>query len=54
MSAIQITTAAGMCAMVDMLVGGKLPMKGFVRQEQADLETFLDNRFGKYYAETGH
>jgi saccharopine dehydrogenase-like NADP-dependent oxidoreductase len=54
MSAIQITTAAGMCAMVDMLVQGKLPKKGFVRQEQADLATFLDNRFGRYYAETGH
>jgi saccharopine dehydrogenase-like NADP-dependent oxidoreductase len=35
MSAIQITTAAGICAMVDMMVAGKLPQKGFVRQEQA-------------------
>jgi saccharopine dehydrogenase-like NADP-dependent oxidoreductase len=50
MSAIQITTAAGMCAMVDLLVGGKLPRQGFVRQEQADLPSFLANRFGRYYA----
>ena len=50
MSAIQITTAAGMCAMVDLLVDGKLPKKGFVRQEQADLKAFLGNRFGKVYA----
>ncbi len=50
MSAIQITTAAGICAMVDLLVQGKLPKKGFVRQEQADLKSFLANRFGKYYA----
>jgi saccharopine dehydrogenase-like NADP-dependent oxidoreductase len=50
MSAIQITTAAGICAMVDLLVAGQLPKKGFVRQEQADLKAFLANRFGQYYA----
>ena len=50
MSAIQITTAAGICAMVDMMVAGKLPQKGFVRQEQAELKAFLANRFGRVYA----
>ena len=49
-SAIQISTAAGVCAMVDLLVAGKLPEKGFVRQEDARLEDFLSNRFGRYYA----
>ena len=49
MSAIQITTATGICAMVDLLVEGKLPQKGFVKQEQAKLSDFLANRFGKYY-----
>ena len=49
-SAIQVTTAAGICAMVDLLVEGKLPQKGFVRQEQAPLDVFLGNRFGAYYA----
>ena len=49
-SAIQITTAAGICAMVDLLVEGKLPQTGFVRQEQAPLQDFLANRFGSYYA----
>jgi saccharopine dehydrogenase-like NADP-dependent oxidoreductase len=53
MSAIQITTAAGICAMCDMLVDGKLPQKGFVRQEEATLSDFLNNRFGRYYAK-GH
>ena len=53
MSAIQITTAAGICAMCDMLVDGKLPQKGFVRQEEAKLSDFLANRFGRYYGE-GH
>jgi saccharopine dehydrogenase-like NADP-dependent oxidoreductase len=48
-SAIQITTAAGICAMVDMLIEGKLPQSGFVRQEQAPLADFLANRFGAYY-----
>jgi saccharopine dehydrogenase-like NADP-dependent oxidoreductase len=49
-SAIQITTAAGICAMVDLLREGALPRAGFVRQEDADLERFLANRFGRYYA----
>lgn len=49
-SAIQVTTAAGICAMVDLLREGKLPQKGFVRQEQAPLDVFLANRFGAYYA----
>jgi len=50
MSAIQITTAAGICAMCDLLVAGKLPQKGFVKQEEALLSDFLSNRFGRYYA----
>jgi saccharopine dehydrogenase-like NADP-dependent oxidoreductase len=50
MSAIQITTASGICAMCDLLVQGKLPQKGFVRQEEAKLPDFLANRFGRYYA----
>jgi saccharopine dehydrogenase-like NADP-dependent oxidoreductase len=50
MSAIQITTAAGICAMVDLHGAGKLPATGFIKQEQADLGDFLANRFGKYYA----
>jgi saccharopine dehydrogenase-like NADP-dependent oxidoreductase len=49
-SAIQITTAAGICAMVDLVREGALPQRGFVRQEEADLERFLANRFGRYYA----
>jgi saccharopine dehydrogenase-like NADP-dependent oxidoreductase len=49
MSAIQVTTAAGICAMCDLLVEGKLPNKGFVRQEEATLVDFLANRFGRYY-----
>jgi saccharopine dehydrogenase-like NADP-dependent oxidoreductase len=49
-SAIQVTTAAGVCAMVDLLREGSLPQHGFVRQEDARLASFLGNRFGRYYA----
>ncbi len=49
-SAIQITTSAGICAMVDLVLSGKLPGRGFVRQEDARLEDFLANRFGRHYA----
>ena len=49
MSAIQVTTAAGICAMCDLLVEKKLPQAGFVRQEDAKLSDFLANRFGRYY-----
>ncbi|HLB81288.1 MAG TPA: saccharopine dehydrogenase family protein, partial [Dongiaceae bacterium] len=49
-SAIQITTAAGLCAMVDLHGQGRLPARGFVRQEQAELGDFLANRFGCAYA----
>jgi saccharopine dehydrogenase-like NADP-dependent oxidoreductase len=49
LSAIQITTAAGLCAMVDLHREGKLPKSGFVKQEDVPLAAFLGNRFGKYY-----
>jgi saccharopine dehydrogenase-like NADP-dependent oxidoreductase len=50
LSAIQLTTASGICAMVDLVIQGKLPNHGLVRQEQASLSDFLANRFGRYYA----
>jgi saccharopine dehydrogenase-like NADP-dependent oxidoreductase len=53
LSAIQLTTAAGICAMVDLLVEGQLPQQGLVRQEQIALADFLGNRFGRYYAGQG-
>jgi saccharopine dehydrogenase-like NADP-dependent oxidoreductase len=49
-SAIQLTTAAGICGVLDLLAGGRLPQRGFVRQEDVPLEDFLANRFGKVYA----
>ncbi|MGE3172798.1 MAG: saccharopine dehydrogenase family protein [Planctomycetota bacterium] len=49
-SGIQITTAAGVCGVVDLLREGKLPQTGLVRMEQVSYTDFLANRFGKYYA----
>ena len=49
-SAIQKTTAAGVCAMVDLHGEGKLAKAGFVRPEDASLDDFTANRFGKVYA----
>ncbi|WP_417578681.1 saccharopine dehydrogenase C-terminal domain-containing protein [Pelagibacterium sp.] len=49
-SAIQITTASGIATVLDMLAAGDLPQKGFVAQEDIDLDVFLANRFGKAFA----
>jgi len=50
LSAIQITTAAALCAMLDLHRQGALPKTGFVKQEDVSLQAFLNNRFGRYYA----
>jgi saccharopine dehydrogenase-like NADP-dependent oxidoreductase len=48
-SAIQITTASAICAVLDMLKDGALRSVGFVRQEEISLDDFLANRFGRAY-----
>jgi len=52
LSAIQITTAAGLCAVLDLFREGRLPRSGFIRQEQVALPDFLGNRFGKAYTQS--
>jgi saccharopine dehydrogenase-like NADP-dependent oxidoreductase len=49
-SAIQITTAGGICAVLDMLCAGHLPQSGLIKQEEIRLQAFLANRFGRVYA----
>ncbi|WP_293675908.1 saccharopine dehydrogenase C-terminal domain-containing protein [uncultured Phenylobacterium sp.] len=49
-SAIQVTTAGAICAVLDMLAAGDLPTEGFIRQEDIPLHAFLANRFGREYA----
>ncbi len=50
LSAIQITTAAAICTVLDLLATGQLPQSGFIRQEDISLKIFLENRFGRVYA----
>jgi saccharopine dehydrogenase-like NADP-dependent oxidoreductase len=46
--AIQVTTAAGICGAIDVLLSGALgPRKGFVTVEEIPLMLFLANEFGK-------
>lgn len=48
--AIQITTASGICAPLDLVLTGKLGTKGGIVQcEDITLPQFLDNEFGRYY-----
>jgi saccharopine dehydrogenase-like NADP-dependent oxidoreductase len=47
--AIELTTAAGVCAMVDMHRRGKLPATGFIKQEECSLAEFNNSLFGLAY-----
>ena len=49
-SAIQVSTASALCALVDLWRHGKTPPTGFVKQEEIRLSEFLANRFGQVYA----
>ena len=50
LSAIQLTTAAGICTALDLVAQGRLPQQGFGGQEAVGLGDFLANRFGVAYA----
>ena len=52
-SAIQITTAAGICSVIDIVMADPTQYIGFIAQEQFRLQDILDNRFGRYYAHGG-
>ncbi|MCH9026066.1 MAG: saccharopine dehydrogenase NADP-binding domain-containing protein [Proteobacteria bacterium] len=52
-SAIQVTTAAGICSVLDLVVSNGIQYSGLVRQEDFRLKDILDNRFGKYFAHGG-
>jgi saccharopine dehydrogenase-like NADP-dependent oxidoreductase len=52
-SAIQVTTAAGICAVVDLVLQTPGRYHGFVRQEDFGLVDVLGNRFGRHYADGG-
>lgn len=50
LSAIQLSTAAGICAALDLVAHGVLAQQGFVGQEAIGLDALLNNRFGRIYA----
>ena len=50
-SAIQVTTSAGIAAVVDLVLKNPKAYQGLVRQERFSLTDVLNNRFGKAYAQ---
>jgi saccharopine dehydrogenase-like NADP-dependent oxidoreductase len=48
-SAIQRTTASGVCSVLAMYLGGKIKSKGFVKQESVSWDDFIDNKYGQVY-----
>ena len=48
-TAIELSTAHGLSAALDLFVTKKLPQKGFINQEQITLKGFFNNRFGSIY-----
>ena len=51
-TAIQRTTAAGVCVAVDLHCTGKLPKKGFIGQEDISFDAFMRSPFAECYAES--
>jgi saccharopine dehydrogenase-like NADP-dependent oxidoreductase len=49
-SAIQVSTASGVCSVVDLVLGQANEYQGLVLQEKFQLTDVLKNRFGCYYA----
>jgi saccharopine dehydrogenase-like NADP-dependent oxidoreductase len=48
-SAIQRTTASGVCSVLAMYLDGKIKSKGFVKQELVSWDDFIDNKYGQVY-----
>ena len=48
-SAIQRTTASGVCNVLTMYMEGKIKFNGFIKQESVSWNDFIDNKFGKVY-----
>lgn len=47
--AISWTTACSICAVIELVAKGKLPQKGFIKQEDISLSEFLKTKNGEYY-----
>lgn len=46
---IEITTAAGLCGALHVLLEGHAPQRGFVRMEDIGYKAFIATPFGRYY-----
>lgn len=53
-SAIQKTTALSAATVVDLYFGGRLARRGFVRQEDVALETFMHSEFAAVFGKPPH
>ncbi len=49
-SAIQRTTASGVCSVVTAYARGELTGEGFISQESVDYKAFTNNKFGQVYS----
>ncbi len=47
-SAIQLTTASSLCAVLDIVINQPKKFHGLVKQEQISLDALMNNRFGHY------
>ncbi|MEO8856030.1 MAG: saccharopine dehydrogenase C-terminal domain-containing protein [Burkholderiaceae bacterium] len=52
-TAIELTTAAGVVGVFELLQSGKLPDRGFIGQERVPLAAFMATRVGHYYKGLG-
>ncbi|WP_119344138.1 saccharopine dehydrogenase family protein [Facilibium subflavum] len=48
-TALQLTTACGLCVTIDLALKENKFKPGFVKQEYISLQQMMDNRFGHYY-----
>jgi saccharopine dehydrogenase-like NADP-dependent oxidoreductase len=49
-SAIQLTTASGICGILDIVLSQPEKYSGLIKQEDFSLQELIANRFGNYYA----
>jgi saccharopine dehydrogenase-like NADP-dependent oxidoreductase len=47
--AISWTTAASLCAVIELVAKKKLPQKGFIKQEEINFSELLSTSYGKYF-----
>ena len=52
-TAIAWTTSASACSVIELVAQGRLPQRGFIRQEDIALADLLDTRSGALYKKTG-